>query len=179
MKTRNAIAIGFALLIAAAAAVFYRSLVPPESPSGSLAFLSSAKSLPIYDRQGKVVDLAAQKGRLIVVHFWATWCPPCVEEIPALSRFWEKYRNRKDLTLYTVSVDKDWKTIDDFSRKNPNDLPIYRDPNSATAQRFGTTMFPETYIVNPAGRVIYRVQGGIEWTNEDVQQRINQLLAGT
>jgi thiol-disulfide isomerase/thioredoxin len=179
MKTRNAIAIGFALLIAAAAAVFYRSLVPPESPSGSLAFLSSAKSLPIYDRQGKVVDLAAQKGRLIVVHFWATWCPPCVEEIPALSRFWEKYRNRKDLTLYTISVDKDWKTIDDFSRKNPNDLPMYRDPNSATAQRFGTALFPETYIVNPAGRVIYRVQGGIEWTNEDVQQRINQLLAGT
>ncbi len=179
MKTRNGIAIGFAVLLAAAGAVFYRSLVPPESPTGSLAFLSSAKALPIYDRSGRVVDLSREKGRLIVVHFWATWCPPCVEEIPALSKFWDQYRNRKDLALYAVSVDKDWKTIDDFSKKNPNQLPIFRDPNSATAIRFGTTQYPETYIINPAGRVIYRVQGGIEWNNADIQQRIDQLLSGS
>lgn len=179
MKTRNAVAIGFAVLLFAAGAVFYRSLVPPESPSGSLAFLSSAKALPIVDRQGKVTDLVNQKGHLIIVHFWATWCPPCVEEIPALSKFWDRYRNRPDLTLFAVSVDKDWKIIDDFAKKNPNELPMYRDPNAATAQRFGTTQYPETYIINPAGRVIYRVQGGIEWGNADVQKRIDQLLSGS
>ena len=104
MKTRNVVAIGFAALILGAAAVFYRSLVPPESPSGSLAFLSSAKTLPIYDREGKVTDLAGQKGKLLIVHFWATWCPPCVEEIPALSQFWDRYKNRSDLALYAISV---------------------------------------------------------------------------
>ena len=73
-------------------------------------------------------------------------------------------------------MDKDWKIIDEFSKKNPNNLPVYRDPSAATAQRFGTTQYPETYIVNKAGRVIYRVQGGVEWNDQSVQQRIAQLL---
>jgi len=179
VKTRNVVAIGFAALLLGAGAVFYRSLVPPESPSGSLAFLSSAKTLPIYDREGKITDLAGQKGKLLIVHFWATWCPPCVEEIPALSRFWDRYKNRPDLALYAISVDKDWKTIDDFAKKSPNRLPMYRDPGEATARRFGSKQYPETYIINPAGRVIYRVQGGIEWGDSDVQKRIEQLLSGS
>jgi len=176
MKTRSILTIAFGVLMVVVASVWIRSLVPPESPSGSLAFLSAAPELPIYDRTGKRIDLAKEKGHLIIVHFWATWCPPCVEEIPALSKFWDRYRGRSDVVLYAVSVDKDWKVIDEFGRKNPNDLPVYRDPNAATAQRFGTSQYPETYIVNKAGRVIYRVQGGVEWNDPSVQQRIEQML---
>ena len=176
MKTRSVLTIAFAVLVVVVTAVWIRSLRPPESPSGSLAFLSAAPTLPIYDRSGKKIDLTQEKGHLTVFHFWATWCPPCVEEIPALSRFWDRYRNRSDIVLYTISVDKDWSTIDAFNKKNPNDLPVYRDPNAVTAQRFGTTQYPETYIVNKAGRVIYRVQGGVEWNDQSVQQRIEQLL---
>ena len=176
MSTRSVLTLVFAVGLAVVGAVFVRSLSPPESPTGSLAFLSVAPSLPIYDRAGKAVDLSKDKGRLIIIHFWATWCPPCVEEVPALSKFWEKYRGRNDLVLYTVSVDKDWKTIDDFTAKNPNTLPTYRDPNAATAKRFGSTQYPETYIANKNGRVIYRVQGAIDWNDLAVQQRIVQLL---
>ena len=177
MKTRSLLTIAFAVILVSVAAVWIRSLVPPESPSGSLAFLSAASELPIYDRSGKKIDLTQEKGRLIIVHFWATWCPPCVEEIPALSKFWDRYRGRSDIVLYAISVDKDWKTIDEFTKKNPNDLPVYLDPTAATAQRFGTTQYPETYIVNKAGRVIYRVQAGIEWNDQSLQQRIQQMLS--
>ncbi len=176
MKTRSILTIVFGVAIAVVGAIFVRSLSPPASPTGSLAFLSAAPALPIYDRSGKVVDLSREKGRLVIIHFWATWCPPCVEEVPALSKFWEKYRSRNDIVLYTISVDKDWKTIDAFTAKNPNALPIYHDPNAATANRFGSTQYPETYIANKAGRVIYRVQGAIEWNDPSVQQRIVQLL---
>jgi cytochrome c biogenesis protein CcmG, thiol:disulfide interchange protein DsbE len=177
MKTRSLLTIAFAVLVVVVATIWIRSLVPPESPSGSLAFLSAAPELPILDRAGKKLDLTKEKGHLLIVHFWATWCPPCVEEIPALSKFWDQYRNRSDIVLYAVSVDKDWKTIDTFSAKSPNQLPIYRDPNAATASRFGTTQYPETYIINKAGRVIYRIQGGVEWNNAEIKQRIEQLLA--
>ena len=176
MKTRSLLTIVFGVAIAVVGAIFVRSLSPPQSPTGSLAFLSAAPDLPIYDRAGKAVNLSHEKGHLTIIHFWATWCPPCVEEEPALSKFWEKYRGRNDIVLYTISVDKDWKTIDDFSAKNPNALPIYRDPNAATAHRFGSTQYPETYIANKNGRVIYRVQGAIEWSDPSVQQRIVQLL---
>jgi thiol-disulfide isomerase/thioredoxin len=177
MKTRSILTIAFGALLVAVGSLWIRSLVPPESPSGSLAFLSAAPALPVYDRSGAKVDLTKEKGRLLIVHFWATWCPPCVEEIPALSKFWDRYRGRSDISLYAISVDKDWKVIDDFSKKNPNTLPVYRDPNAATAQRFGTTQYPETYIVNKNGRVIYRVQGGVEWNDQSVQQRIAQMLS--
>jgi thiol-disulfide isomerase/thioredoxin len=176
MKTRSLLTLAFAVVLAVVGAVFLRSLAPPQSPTGSLAFLSAAPALPIYDRSGKVVDLTKEKGHLVIIHFWATWCPPCVEEVPALSKFWEKYRGRDDIVLYTISVDKDWKTIDDFSAKNPNSLPVYHDPNASTAHRFGSTQYPETYIANKNGRVIYRVQGAIEWADPSVQQRIVQLL---
>jgi thiol-disulfide isomerase/thioredoxin len=177
MTTRSVLTVVFGAALVIVAAVFVRSLVPPDSPSGSLASLSTAAELPIFDKAGGKVDLAKEKGRIVVIHFWATWCPPCVDEIPELSKFWEQYKGRGDIALYAISVDKDWKIVEDFSAKHPNNLPFYRDPESATAKRFGTTQFPETYITNRAGRVLYRIQGGIQWADPEVRERIRQLLA--
>jgi thiol-disulfide isomerase/thioredoxin len=177
MKVRTVLTLATAVALAVVGTLWLRSLVPPESPTGSLAFLSAAPELPIVDRSGKKHDLAREKGRLVIVHFWATWCPPCVEELPALSRFWEKYGGRNDIALYTVSVDRDWKTIDDFLAKNPHELPLYRDPDGKTAARFGSIQYPETYIVNKAGRVLYRVQGAVSWDDPEIRHRIEQLLA--
>jgi thiol-disulfide isomerase/thioredoxin len=177
MKTRTLLMIVFAAVATAAGIVFVRSLVPPESPSGSLQFLSAAPELPVFDRQGKKVDLAKEKGKIIVIHFWATWCPPCVDEIPELSKFWEQYKGRDDIVLYAVSVDKDWKIVEDFNAKHPNNLPLFRDPDAATAKRFGTTQYPETYITNRAGRVVQRVPGAVSWSDPDFQQRLKHLLA--
>ncbi len=177
MNTRSLLTITFAVVLTAVGIVWIKSLVPPESPSGSLQFLSAAPELPIFDKAGKKTDLAKQKGKIFIVHFWATWCPPCVEEIPALSRFWDKYRTREDVELYAISVDKDWKTIDDFMAKNPSTIPLFHDPGAATAKRFGTTQYPETYIVNDKGRVLFRVQGAVDWSNADVRARIEQLIA--
>ena len=177
MNTRSLLTITFAVVLTAVGIVWIKSLVPPESPSGSLQFLSAAPELPIFDKAGKKTDLARQKGKIFIVHFWATWCPPCVEEIPALSRFWDKYRTREDVNLYAISVDKDWKTIDDFMAKNPSTIPLFHDPGAATAKRFGTTQYPETYIINDKGRVLFRVQGAVDWSNADVRARIEQLIA--
>ncbi len=177
MTTRSLLTIVFGAAVVVVAAVFVRSLVPPDSPSGSLASLSTAAELPIFDKDGRKVDLAKEKGRIVVIHFWATWCPPCVDEIPELSKFWEQYKGRDDIALYTISVDKDWKIVEEFSAKHPSNLPFYRDPESATAKRFGTTQFPETYITNRAGRVLFRIQGGVQWADPEVKERIRQLLA--
>ncbi|MGE5278598.1 MAG: TlpA family protein disulfide reductase [Acidobacteriota bacterium] len=177
MKTRSLLTIAFGVATAAVVAVWLKSLSPPASPSGSLAFLSAAPALPVADRSGKKIDLSKEKGRLLIIHFWATWCPPCVEEVPALSRFWEKYQGRDDIALYAISVDKDWKTIDQFNAKNPNRLPLFIDPDASTAKRFGTTQYPETYIVNQNGRVLERVPGAVSWDDPDVRKRIEQLLA--
>lgn len=177
MTTRSVLTLTFAVALAAVGAVWIRSLVPPESPSGSLQFLSAAPELPIFDRSGRKTDLSQEKGGLLIVHFWATWCPPCVEELPALSGFWEKYRTRGDIQLFAISVDKDWKTIENFVKKNPSSIPLFHDPNAATAHRFGSTQYPETYVVNKSGRVLFRVQGPVSWSDPEVRSRIDQLIA--
>jgi thiol-disulfide isomerase/thioredoxin len=177
MTTRSLLTITFAVALAAVGAVWVKSLVPPDSPSGSLQFLSAAPELPIFDRAGKKTDLVKGRGKISIVHFWATWCPPCVEEIPALSNFWDKYRSRDDVRLYAISVDKDWKTIEAFMKKNPSTIPLFHDPGATTAKRFGTTQYPETYIINEKGRVLFRVQGAVSWSDPEVRSRIEQLLA--
>lgn len=177
MKTRSLLTLVFAVAAAAAGAVWIKSLEPPASPGGSLQFLSAAPALPVFDRAGKETDLAKEDDRLLVVHFWATWCPPCVEEIPALSQFWDQYKDRGDVSLYAISVDKDWKTIDAFLAKHPSAIPMYHDPDAATAKRFGTSQYPETYIVNKSGRVLFRVQGAVDWSNPELKTRIEQILA--
>src|SRR5262249_40997624 len=120
VTTRSLLTAIFAVALAAAGTVWIKSLVPPESPAGSLQFLSAAPELPIFDRAGAKTDLSKEKGKLYIIHFWATFCPPCVEEIPALSAFWDKYRARGNVELFAISVDKDWKTIDDFMKKHPS-----------------------------------------------------------
>jgi thiol-disulfide isomerase/thioredoxin len=177
MTTRSLLTLIFAVSMAAVGTVWIKSLVPPESPSGSLQFLSAAPELPIFDKAGAKTDLAKEKGKIFIIHFWATWCPPCVEEIPALSRFWDRYRTRDDIGLYAISVDKDWKTIEAFMAKNPSSIPLFHDPGAATARRFGTTQYPETYVVNDKGRVLFRVQGAINWEDPELRSRIEQLLA--
>jgi thiol-disulfide isomerase/thioredoxin len=177
MSTRRLLALVAFLAGIVVTTVFLRNLTPPESPSGSLAFLSAAPELPVFDANGGRHDLSKEKGRLTVIHFWATFCPPCVEEIPELSAFWERYKGRGDIALYAISVDKDWKTIQSFTSKNPNTLPMHHDPGAATAKRFGTTQYPETYIVNAKGRVLFRVQGVVSWSDPEVRRRIEQLLA--
>jgi cytochrome c biogenesis protein CcmG/thiol:disulfide interchange protein DsbE len=177
VTTRSVLTVTFAVILAAVGTVWIKSLVPPESPTGSLQFLSAAGELPVVDKSGRKTDLTKEKGKLFIIHFWATWCPPCVEEIPDLSRFWDKYKTRDDVHLYAISVDKDWKTVDAFMQKNPSTIPLFLDPGAGIAKRFGTTQYPETYIVNDKGRVLFRVQGAVNWSDPDVRARIDQLLA--
>ncbi len=93
MTTRSVLTLTFAVALAAVGAVWIRSLVPPESPSGSLQFLSAAPELPIFDRSGHKTDLSREKGGLTIVHFWATWCPPCQREMPLLSAAQQQHTN--------------------------------------------------------------------------------------
>ncbi len=168
MTTRSVLTLTFAVALAAVGTVWIHSLVPPDSPTGSLQFLSAAPELPIYDRAGKKVDLSKLQGDLFIIHFWATWCPPCVEELPALSRFWDEYKSRSDgppvLDLGGQGLGGGRRLPAEESGRGRLGA-LFRDPDAATAHRFGSTQYPETYIVNKSGRVLFRVQGPVSWSD--------------
>src|SRR5512142_904226 len=175
MKTRTVLLIVAAAVALGVAFVFTTNLKPPEGEAG-IPKLSAAKNLAIFTRDGKKVALSKLKGKIVLVHFWATWCPPCVDEIPELDRFWQRYRNNPSIALYSVSVDDSWEAVDTFRRQHPFDLPLYRDPQSKTAHKFGTTKFPETYIADRSGKVLYHLANAIDWDSAQVTDNIDALI---
>jgi peroxiredoxin len=175
MKTRTVILIAAIIVALSVAFLFTTNLKPSEGQAG-IAKLSAEKSLNVFTRDGNKVNLSKLKGKIVLVHFWATWCPPCVDELPELDKFWNRYRNNPGVALYSVSVDDTWEAIDTFKKQHPFDLPLYRDPQSKTANKFGTTKFPETYIADREGKVLYHLSQPIDWDTPEVFQNIDALL---
>jgi len=126
---------------------------------------------------GGTRDLSRPPGQLLIVHFWATWCPPCVEEFPALLRFWKDYEKKPGFGLLAVSVDDDWKTVNDWLRTvGATGIPMALDPRRATAKAFGTEKFPETYGLAPGGQIVDKFIGPVAWASPVVRKRIDDLL---
>lgn len=126
---------------------------------------------------GGTRDLSRPPGQLLIVHFWATWCPPCVEEFPALLGFWKEYGKRPGLGLLAVSVDEDWKTVNDWVRSvGAGGIPVALDPQRSTAKAFGTEKFPETYVLSPSGQVVDKFIGPVPWSSPAIRKRIDGLL---
>ncbi len=126
---------------------------------------------------GGTQDLSRPPGKYLIVHFWATWCPPCVEEFPSLLRFWKEYEKKPGIGLLAVSVDENWKTVDDWVRKiGAGGIPLALDPERSTAKSFGTEKFPETYVLSPTGQVVDKFIGPVPWMSASVRRRIDGLL---
>jgi cytochrome c biogenesis protein CcmG/thiol:disulfide interchange protein DsbE len=150
----------------------------PRSPMEAATPAASAPR-PVSLPGGGTRDLSRPPGRLLIVHFWATWCPPCVKEFPALLRFWMEYGKRPGLELLAVSADEEWKTVDDWVRSvGASGIPLALDPRRTTAKAFGTEKFPETYVLSPSGQVVDKFVGPVSWTSPAFRKRIDELLAG-
>jgi peroxiredoxin len=108
------------------------------------------------------LSLGDYRQQVVVLNFWATWCPPCVQEAPALEKFAEQMRNQ-GVAVLGVSVDQDTDALRRFVAQARLSFPIARDPQQAVAARYGTFKFPETYILNREGRVAEKIIGATDW----------------
>lgn len=112
---------------------------------------------------GDSVSLAELKGKAVFLHFWATWCPPCLEELPRLLAFAEK-QDPQRFVLLPVSVDRGGPSqVKAFLRSWGLDPHGYLDPGGKLARRYGTVRFPETYVLGPQGTLRKKVIGAGDW----------------
>ncbi|MEZ5615265.1 MAG: TlpA disulfide reductase family protein [Rhodocyclaceae bacterium] len=132
-----------------------------------------APPLALPDIDDKPVDLAAYRGRLVLVNFWATWCPPCRREFPSLGRLQKKFRP-DELAVLAVNVGEEAETI--FSFAGASEVTILLDRDSAAMRHWPVKGLPTTFIVDRQGRLALRAVGGREFDDAAIVRQLRALL---
>jgi thiol-disulfide isomerase/thioredoxin len=161
-QARVAVAV---LALCALAALFW--------PRGSGTFKAPGGFL--YDAQGKPTAVGPRLAPVTLVHFWATWCPPCREEIPSLQRLGRDFAQYDDFGIVMVAVADETDKAKVFLG-NWGAMALY-DPNWDVAKRYGTDKLPETYLV-VGGEVVKKFVGQTDWDNPELRALIASRLSG-
>ncbi len=129
------------------------------------------------DLAGKEVKLSDLRGKVVLVNFWATWCPPCREEIPSMVKLNQAMAG-KPFQMIALSIDEGGKgAIEQFFAKSGQTLPAYLDGEQKVAARYGITGVPETFVVDKKGVILKKVVGGMDWGSAEVVAYLNGLAA--
>lgn len=137
---------------------------------------SVAPSFRLPALAGGEVDLASYRGKLVVLNFWATWCPPCVQEMPSLERL-HRTLGREGLVVLTVSADEDEAELRRFVSEHALTLPVLRDPGGrVAASSYHTTGYPETFTLDGTGVILEHVVGPAEWDAPEALAHFRALL---
>lgn len=124
---------------------------------------------------GEKINYSDYKGKVTLVNFWATWCRPCIEEIPSLNRLREKMKG-KAFQLISVDYAEDQQTIEAFMKEVNVDFPVLLDTDGKVSAKWNVVVFPSTFVIAPDGKIVYGVKGGIHWDTEEVIRQIDNLL---
>jgi thiol-disulfide isomerase/thioredoxin len=158
-----------AALVMTAGAALAESDIKPWKGKATLPLSRS-------DLDGKVVDLKAMQGRVLVVNFWATWCEPCRDEMPSLQRLRAKLAG-KPFEVITVNFGESAEKIAQFLDKEKVTLPVLLDRDKETAQVWGVGGLPMTFLVDAGGRVRYSVFGERDWSEGPSLALVEKLVA--
>lgn len=126
---------------------------------------------------GRPVSLASYRGRVVLLNFWASWCPPCVQETPALNALAQEFP-KGNVVVLGVSIDEDPVAYRTFLANFHIAFPTARDPSQALMHRYGTVQIPETYIIAPDGRIARKLVSAADWTAPDMVAYLRRLAAG-
>lgn len=126
--------------------------------------------------KGAVLKLSELKGKVVLLNFWATWCPPCREEIPSMVKL-NGIMAGKSFQMVAISIDEGGKpAIESFFKESGFSLPTYLDPTGASAKAYGITGVPESFIIDKQGIVVKKIVGGAAWDSPEVITYLENLI---
>lgn len=158
------------LLLAALVFVIYDSIHETVIVVGD-----TAPSFSITTDSGRAVSVSSYGGRMLVLNFWASWCQPCVQEIPSLHQFQRRFE-KSGVVVLAVSVDKDEKAYKTFLSRARVSFLTARDPDARINAEYGTFRYPETYIIDSRGKVVQKLIGPQDWNDQRMIADMQALL---
>jgi cytochrome c biogenesis protein CcmG/thiol:disulfide interchange protein DsbE len=134
---------------------------------------TAAPGFTVQDTDRKVT-LDEFRGKVVVLNFWATWCPPCIEEMPSLVQMQQKMK-AKGVEVVAISVDADKGAYQTFLKEHNVELLTVRDPDQKSNNLYGTFKFPETYIIDRHGVLRRKFIGAIDWGTPEILDYLAKL----
>jgi cytochrome c biogenesis protein CcmG/thiol:disulfide interchange protein DsbE len=148
----------------------------PLAPSTSASTSKPTPSVEVSTADGATVNLADYKGRIVLIDFWASWCPPCKTSFPALDVLYRQYRDR-GVEVLAVDLDERRHDAETFLGAHPHSLTVLYDPKGVSPQAFGVKGMPSSFIVDRAGNIRFTHMGYSGDVAASYRQEINLLLS--
>jgi thiol-disulfide isomerase/thioredoxin len=137
---------------------------------------SPAPDITVHSLENRPRTLSELRGKVVLLNFWATWCPPCRQEIPSMMRL-NSAMSGKPFEMIAVSVDEGGKAaVEAFFQSSGLRLPAYIDPDGRASKAYGTTGVPESFIIDKNGVVVKKVIGAMSWDRPDVVSYLESLM---
>jgi thiol-disulfide isomerase/thioredoxin len=134
-----------------------------------------APVLPFSLLNGQSLDIGKLRGQVVLVNFWATWCPPCRKEMPSLDRL-DKMESGRRFTVLAVNVKEQADLVERFLDEMPLSFPIALDEDGKLAKAWKAYVYPTSYLVDKTGQIRYSLSGTLEWDDPEVVELIEQLM---
>lgn len=132
------------------------------------------------DKYNHILSLDNFKGKVVLINFWATWCPPCVQELPSIDRLQKKIGGNNFVAI-VISLDRGGKKIAGrmFKRLKLKNLSLYLDPTNASAQKLNIRVMPTTIVFDRTGRRLGKLEGKIEWDEPEPVRLLKYYINST
>ena len=138
-------------------------------------FESTARDFSLVDIKGKTHTLADYRGKVVLINFWASWCPPCIQEMPSMQRLQEKLRDHPFIVLPIYVGEKKYR-VWKFVKLINFTLPVPLDIRSEMFKDWGASVLPTSFLLDAEGRIRYRVEGEYEWDSQEVVSLVEELI---
>lgn len=153
--------------------LFRPDMVQPETENKAINNLPEIK---FKDATGKVVDLGSLKGKVVFLNFWATWCPPCLAEMPSVNKLYTQFKDDKDVVFILVDADSDFIKAQQYMDRKGYQLPVYNAASSIPDVIFKGSL-PTTVVFDKKGRISYQEAGAANYASSKFMAFIKKLKA--